>query len=56
MMKLLRDIREAGVLVARNNDSVAGFCNVVLLSPPLILTREQADAIVAAVETGLAQV
>jgi taurine-pyruvate aminotransferase len=56
MVKLLRDIREAGVLVARNSDTVPGYYNVVLLSPPLILTRDEADAIVAAVESGLAQI
>ncbi len=56
MVKLLRDIREAGVLVARNNDSVPGYYNVVLLSPPLILTRAEADTIVAAVESGLTKI
>ena len=45
MVKLLREIREAGVLVGRNNDSVPGYCNVLILSPPLILSREQADTI-----------
>lgn len=55
MIKLLRDIREAGVLVGRNNDSVPGYCNVLHISPPLILTRDQADTIVAAVESGLAR-
>jgi 4-aminobutyrate aminotransferase-like enzyme len=55
MMKLLRDIREAGVLVGRNNDSAPGFCNVLIISPPLILTRAEADTIAAAVESGLAR-
>jgi taurine-pyruvate aminotransferase len=54
MVQLQRQIREAGVLVGRNNDSVPGYCNVLILSPPLILTRDQADAIVVAIETGLA--
>jgi taurine-pyruvate aminotransferase len=55
MVPLLREIREAGVLAARNNDSVPGYGNVLLLSPPLILTREQADEIVAAIEVCLAR-
>jgi 4-aminobutyrate aminotransferase-like enzyme len=38
------------VLVGRNNDSVPGYCNVLILSPPLTLAREQADAIVGAIE------
>ena len=45
MVQLQREIREAGVLVGRNNDSVPGYCNVLILSPPLILSREQADTI-----------
>jgi taurine-pyruvate aminotransferase len=50
MVQLQREIREKGVLVGRNNDSVPGYCNVVILSPPLTLSREQADDIVAAIE------
>ena len=45
MVQLQREMREAGVLVGRNNDSVPGYCNVLILSPPLILSREQADTI-----------
>ena len=56
VVKLQRAIRGAGVLVGRNNDTVPGFCNVIILSPPLILSREEADEIVAAIETGLQQV
>lgn len=50
MVQLQREIREKGVLVGRNNDSVPGYCNVLILSPPLTLAREQADAIVTAIE------
>jgi adenosylmethionine-8-amino-7-oxononanoate aminotransferase len=50
MVQLLRALREAGVLAGRNNDSVPGYCNVLILSPPLILSREQADSIVAAIQ------
>src|ERR1700674_1779910 len=50
MVQLQREIREKGVLVGRNNDSVPGYCNVLILSPPLTLAREQADAVVAAIE------
>ena len=55
MVQLLRQIREAGVLVGRNNDTVPGFCNVITISPPLILTRAQADEIAAAIEGCLAR-
>jgi adenosylmethionine-8-amino-7-oxononanoate aminotransferase len=53
---LQRAIRDAGVIVGRNSDTVPGFCNVLILSPPLTLSREQADTIVEALEAGLAQV
>lgn len=55
MAQLQREIREKGVLVGRNNDSVPGYCNVLILSPPLTLAREQADAIVTAIEGAVGQ-
>jgi len=55
MVQLQREIREAGVLVGRNNDSVPGYCNVLILSPPLILRREQADTIASVIEDALAK-
>ena len=56
MVQLQRAIREAGVLVGRNNDSVPGYCNVLILSPPLTLGREQADTIARAIEDALAKI
>jgi taurine-pyruvate aminotransferase len=49
MVQLLREFREAGLLMGRNVESAPGYCNVLILSPPLILSREQADTIVATV-------
>jgi adenosylmethionine-8-amino-7-oxononanoate aminotransferase len=51
-----RAIREAGVIVGRNNDTVPGFCNVLTISPPLTLTEDEADLIIAAVQAGLTAV
>jgi adenosylmethionine-8-amino-7-oxononanoate aminotransferase len=51
-----RAIREAGVIVGRNNDTVPGLGNVLTLSPPLTLTVSEADTIVAAVKAGLSRV
>jgi taurine-pyruvate aminotransferase len=48
-----RAIREAGVIVGRNNDTVPGLCNVLTISPPLTLTQAEADTIIAAAKTGL---
>ncbi len=54
VIALQKAIREAGVLVGRNNDTVPGYCNVLMLSPPLILTQGQADRIVEAIAGVLA--
>lgn len=53
MIRLQRAIRDAGVIVGRNNDTVPGFCNVLILSPPLTLNHEEADAIVGAIRGSL---
>jgi adenosylmethionine-8-amino-7-oxononanoate aminotransferase len=55
MVQLQREIREAGALVGRNNDSVPGYSNVLMLSPPLILSRGEADSLVSAIRSGLAK-
>jgi adenosylmethionine-8-amino-7-oxononanoate aminotransferase len=55
MVRLQRAIRDAGVLAGRNNDSVPGYCNVLILSPPLTLAYEQADTIVSAIASSLAR-
>jgi taurine-pyruvate aminotransferase len=54
MVRLQRAIRDAGVIVGRNNDTVPGYCNVLILSPPLTLAESEADEIVAAIRTCLA--
>jgi taurine-pyruvate aminotransferase len=51
-----RAIREAGVIVGRNNDTVPGLCNVLTISPPLTLTMSEADTIIAAVKAGLSRI
>jgi taurine-pyruvate aminotransferase len=53
MAQILYELREAGVLAGRNVESAPGYCNVLILSPPLILTREQAGGIVDAVASVL---
>src|SRR6267142_1951849 len=54
VMRIQKAVREAGVLIGRNNDTVPGLCNVLTLSPPLTLTTEGADIIVAAIEKAVA--
>lgn len=53
MVALTAAIKDAGVIVGRNVETVPGLSNVLILSPPLILSREEADLIAGAVETGL---
>lgn len=53
VIALMKRIRENGVLVGRNNDTVPGFTNVLTLAPPLTLTREGADRIVDAIAKAL---
>lgn len=53
VVKLQKAIREAGVLVGRNNDTVPGLGNVLTISPPLTLSQGEADEIVAGIEKGL---
>src|SRR4029077_8515659 len=50
VVRIQKAVRDAGVLIGRNNDTVPGLCNVLTLSPPLTLTSEGADTIVAAIE------
>ena len=53
MAALSAAIKEEGVIVGRNVETVPGLCNVMILSPPLNLSKEEADRIVGAVEAGL---
>jgi taurine-pyruvate aminotransferase len=49
-------IREAGVIVGKMSHVMTGPESVFFLSPPLILTREEADRIVAAFRSGLVKI
>jgi len=53
MARVAAAVKEAGVIVGRNVETVAGLCNVLILSPPLILSKAEADRIAEAIETGL---
>lgn len=46
-------IKDAGVIVGRNVETVPGLCNVIILSPPLVLSKDEADRIAEAIEAGL---
>lgn len=55
VVRIVRRIRDRGVLAGRNNDTVPGLCNVIILSPPLILTESQADTIAEAISAAVTQ-
>ena len=54
VVAIQKRIRQSNVIVGRNSDTVAGFGNVLTISPPLILTLDQAAAISDAVGEALA--
>jgi taurine-pyruvate aminotransferase len=53
MAAIAAAVKEAGVIVGRNVETVPGLCNVMILAPPLILSKDEADRIAEAIETGL---
>ncbi|MBI3779938.1 MAG: aspartate aminotransferase family protein, partial [candidate division NC10 bacterium] len=53
MAALSAVIKESGVIVGRNVETVPGLCNVMILSPPLIPSKGEADRIVEAIDAGL---
>ena len=44
---ITKQCMEKGVIVGRNTNTIPGFTNVLILAPPLVLGKEQADFLVA---------
>jgi adenosylmethionine-8-amino-7-oxononanoate aminotransferase len=42
-----------GVIVGRNGNTVPGRCNVLVLAPPLVLRKTDADRIVDAIDAAV---
>ena len=53
LMRIAADCMEQGVIIGRTNRSLAGFNNVLTLSPALIVNQEQIDTIVDAIDSAL---
>jgi adenosylmethionine-8-amino-7-oxononanoate aminotransferase len=53
VMAIVGDCVRNGVILGRNSNTVPGRCNVLLIAPPLILTEQEADQIVATVTSAL---
>jgi taurine-pyruvate aminotransferase len=54
VVQVQKAVRDRGVIIGRNADTVSGFGNVLTISPPLILTTDQASEIAGAIEAALA--
>src|SRR5262249_52526124 len=54
VVAIQKRIRERGIIVGRNADTVTGHGNVLTVSPPLILTEEQAGEIASVLAESLA--
>jgi adenosylmethionine-8-amino-7-oxononanoate aminotransferase len=54
--QVVAGIREAGVIVGKMSHVMAGPESILFLSPPLVLTMEEADRIVDAVDQGLRRI
>ena len=53
IMRIVGDCVRNGVILGRNSNTIPGRCNVLLIAPPLILTSEEADQIVATVTAAM---
>ena len=41
------------VIIGKNSNTIPGLCNVLVVSPPLTVTQDEADRMVAGIEAGL---
>jgi len=51
--KIVALAKEQGVLIGKMNRSISGYNNVITLAPPLIITKDEIDRIVAAIRYAL---
>jgi len=56
MNAILAHCKENGVMLGRNGTTVPGLSNVIIMAPPLVLQKEDADKIITALSNALAYV
>ena len=56
IMAVLASCMGDGVILGRTTNTVPGSCNVVLIAPPLVVTREEIDRMAAAFTKALKSV
>ncbi|AXI10924.1 aspartate aminotransferase family protein [Oceanobacillus zhaokaii] len=54
--KIIGDCKANGLIVGRNGDTVAGFNNIIALSPPLSCTDDDLDFIIKVLKTVFAEI
>ncbi|MGI8932814.1 MAG: hypothetical protein ACR2FS_01945 [Phormidesmis sp.] len=42
-MAVIKSCLDQRVMIGRNTNTIPGFTNVLILCPPLVITREEAD-------------
>ena len=53
VMGIVGDCIQNGVILGRNSNTIPGRCNVLLMAPPLIVNKDEADQIVDTVTTAV---
>ncbi|MEM9778175.1 MAG: aspartate aminotransferase family protein, partial [Chloroflexota bacterium] len=54
--KVINSAKEDYVIIGKNGNTIPGLCNVLVLSPPLTISKAEADRVVSTVENGLKKI
>ena len=55
MLAILGRCKQAGVILGRNGNTVPGLCNILIIAPPLVVTKAEIDHIVEALVFALGE-
>ncbi len=50
---VLGSVREDGIILIKNGNTVPNLCNIIVLSPPLTINKSEVDQMVSAIKKGL---
>ena len=51
--KVISSAKSERVIIGKNGNTIPGLCNVLVVSPPLTISKGEADRIVGTIENGL---
>lgn len=54
MTKILATAKEHGVMLGRNGNTVPGLANILIMAPPLVMGKTEADEVINAIKAALA--